>query len=367
MRKLLIITSMYTGHGHKSIAEALAERLSAYDDIEIKIIDGFSLMNRFEQYMAEYTYGPITRMPGKAWEWNFLAGQTFRKPVVSVVASMIRAKLLALLDSFRPDAILSAHPIFLATVLDVMDDAGQRIPLIAHEVDLIDITEYWYDPRIYRILAPSRESYECTIANVKEPDRVIEVGFPVRSRFMNVPAPAPHEGTVITVMSGSEGSGIIRAVVRVLLKRTDVHVNVICGRNKKLRKKLKKEFAEHYHGRLSVMGFVEDIQNVMIASDVLVMRASPNTAMEAVALNVPVILFGQLAGQEQHNPDLLQAHGLAKYCSVPEALPDCVRAMFADDGAEIRAMRAAQRAYAPVDSAAETAKLLDGFIKPLEK
>ena len=39
MRKLLIITSMYTGHGHKSIAEALAERLSAYDDIEIKIID----------------------------------------------------------------------------------------------------------------------------------------------------------------------------------------------------------------------------------------------------------------------------------------------------------------------------------------
>ena len=367
MRKLLIITSMYTGHGHKSIAEALAERLSAYDDIEIKIIDGFSLMNRFEQYMAEYTYGPITRMPGKAWEWNFLAGLTFRKPVVSVVASMIRAKLLALLDSFRPDAILSAHPIFLATVLDVMDDAGLRIPLIAHEVDLIDITEYWYDPRIYRILAPSRESYECTIDNVKEPDRVIEVGFPVRSRFMNVPAPAPHEGTVITVMSGSEGSGIIRAVVRVLLKRTDVHVNVICGRNKKLRKKLKKEFAEHYHGRLSVMGFVEDIQNVMIASDVLVMRASPNTAMEAVALNVPVILFGQLAGQEQHNPDLLQAHGLAKYCSVPEALPDCVRAMFADDGAEIRAMRAAQRAYAPVDSAAETAKLLDGFIKPLEK
>lgn len=367
MRKLLIITSMYTGHGHKSIAEALAERLSAYDDIEIKIIDGFSLMNRFEQYMAEYTYGPITRMPGKAWEWNFIAGLTFRKPVVSVVAAMIRAKLLALLDSFQPDAILSAHPIFLATVLDVMDDAGVRIPLIAHEVDLIDITEYWYDPRIDKVLAPSRESYECTIAHVKDPSRVIEVGFPVRSRFMNVPAPAPHEGTVVTVMSGSEGSGIIRAVVRVLLKRTDVRVNVICGRNKKLRKKLKKEFSEHYHGRLSVMGFVDDIQNVMVASDVLVMRASPNAAMEAVALNVPMILFGQLAGQELHNPDLLQAHGLAKYCSAPEALPDCVKALFANDGAEIRAMRAAQRAYAPVDCAAETAKLLDSLIKPLEK
>ena len=367
MRKLLIITSMYTGHGHKSIAEALAERLSAYDDMEVKIIDGFALMNRFEQYMAEYTYGPITRMPGKAWEWNFAAGMTFRKPVTTVVASMIRSRLLALLDSFQPDAILSVHPIFLASVLDVLQEAGLKIPLIAHEVDLVDITEYWFDPRIYRVLAPSRESYACTLAHVDDPDRVIEVGFPVRMRFMNVPAPAPHEGTVVTVMSGSEGSGIIRAVTRVLLKHTDVHVNVVCGRNRKLRKKLKKAFGEQYHGRLSVMGFVDDIQNVMAASDILILRASPNAAMEAVALNVPLILFGQLAGQEQHNPDLLQAHGVAVYCPQPDALPKCIADLFAGGGAKMEAMRAAQRAYAPVDSAAETAKLLNTLVVPRQK
>ena len=367
MRKLLIITSMYTGHGHKSIAEALAERLSAYDDIEVKIIDGFALMNRFEQYMAEYTYGPITRMPGKAWEWNFAAGQTFRKPVTAVVTSMIRARLLALLNSFQPDAILSAHPIFLASVLDVLQEAGLDIPLIAHEVDLVDITEYWYDPRIYRVLAPSREAYACTVAHVDNPDRVIEVGFPVRMRFMNVPAPAPHEGTVVTVMSGSEGSGILRAVTRVLLKHTDVHVNVVCGRNRKLRKKLKKALGEQYHGRLSVMGFVDDIQNVMVSSDILILRASPNAAMEAVALNVPVILFGQLAGQELHNPDVLQSHGVAVYCPQPEALPKCINELLADGGAKMEAMRAAQRAYAPVDSAAETARLLDKLIVPRQK
>ena len=367
MRKLLIITSMYTGHGHKSIAEALAERLSAYDDIEVKIIDGFALMNRFEQYMAEYTYGPITRIPGKAWEWNFAAGQTFRKPVTAVVTSMIRARLLALLNSVQPDAILSAHPIFLASVLDVLQEAGLDIPLIAHEVDLVDITEYWYDPRIYRVLAPSREAYACTVAHVDNPDRVIEVGFPVRMRFMNVPAPAPHEGTVVTVMSGSEGSGILRAVTRVLLKHTDVHVNVVCGRNRKLRKKLKKALGEQYHGRLSVMGFVDDIQNVMVSSDILILRASPNAAMEAVALNVPVILFGQLAGQEQHNPDVLQSHGVAVYCPQPEALPKCINELFANGGAKLEAMRAAQRAYAPVDSAAETARLLDRLIQPRQK
>lgn len=367
MRKLLIITSMYTGHGHKSIAEALAERLSAYEDMEVKIIDGFALMNRFEQYMAEYTYGPITRIPGKAWEWNFKAGMTFRKPVTVMVAAMIKTRLLALLDSFQPDAILSVHPIFLGTVLDVMKEAGRDIPLIAHEVDLVDITQYWYDPRIHRVLAPSQESYDCTVANVNDPGKVVQVGFPVRSRFFNVPTPPPHSGIVVTVMSGSEGSGSIRSVVRELLKHTDAHVNVVCGRNRKLRKKLKKAFGEKYHGRLSALGFIDDIQNVMAASDVLILRASPNAAMEAVVLNVPMILFGRLAGQELHNPDVLVAHGVAKYCPDPEKLPDCFHALFANDGAELEAMRRAQRNYVPGDSAADTAKLLNEMIRPAGK
>ena len=367
MRKLLVLTSLFTGHGHKSISDALEERLRAYGDIEVKTIDGFALMNRFEQYMAEYTYGPITRMPGKAWEWNFAVGQTFRKPVTKAVAAMIKARLLALLEAFRPDAILSVHPIFLGAVLDVLEEAGLRIPLIAHEVDLIDITDYWYDPRIYRVLAPSQEAYDCTVAHVDDPERVVKVGFPVRSRFIGVLTPPPHEGTVITVMSGAEGSGMIYPVVRMLLKHTDAHINVVCGRNKKLRKKLREAFGKKYHGRLNPLGFVEDIQNVMAASDVLVMRASPNTAMEAVALNVPVILFGQLAGQEMHNPDLLQAHGVARYCPEPKQLPDCVKALLADDKAQVKAMIAAQRAFAPTDAAAETAALLDRLILPLER
>ena len=46
MRRLLILTAEFTGHGHKSISDALIERLRKYGDIEIKVIDGFDLMNK---------------------------------------------------------------------------------------------------------------------------------------------------------------------------------------------------------------------------------------------------------------------------------------------------------------------------------
>lgn len=43
IKNILIISSDYTGHGHKSITEALCEEFAQYEDINVKVIDGFSL------------------------------------------------------------------------------------------------------------------------------------------------------------------------------------------------------------------------------------------------------------------------------------------------------------------------------------
>ena len=362
MKRILILSSLYTGHGHKSVSDALIERLEQYDDIEVRAIDGFELMNKVEQYIAERTYGPITRMPGKAWEWNYAAGEKLCKPVTKIVSSMIRTRLLALLEEFKPDAILSVHPMFIGSVLDVLEEAGLRIPFIAHEVDLVDIADYWFDPRIDLILAPSPESYDCTIAHGVPVDKVVQVGFPVRRRFVGEFPTSQHETKIITVMSGAEGSGMIYSVVRMLLTHTNAFVNVICGRNKKLTKRLRNAFGRKYRGRIRVYGFVNEIEDIIVDSDLLVMRASPNSVMEAIAMRVPVITFGQLAGQEQHNPELLEAHGVAKYCPEVSELPHCIKQMLQDDGIEIHAMRDAQRNYAPQDAASNTAALIYDWI-----
>ena len=368
MRRLLIISAEFTGHGHKSISDSLMERLAIYKDLEVRTIDGFDLMTRIEKVCAEKTYGPITRLPGKAWEMNYAAGMRFKKPLQRVIVALIRNKFEKLIEEFKPDCILSVHPIFLGSVLDILEDMNLHIPFVAHEADLIDIALQWFDPRIDLVLAPSQEAYDCTVEHGVAPARVRKVGFPVRSRFMGLTeraAKKTHDGLVVTIMSGSEGSGMIRAVAREILHGTDASVNVVCGRNKALRKKLRKALGQKYHGRMNAMGCVDKIQDVMCDSDILVMRASPNSVMEAVALNKPVIVFGQLAGQELHNPQMLESHGLVTYCPDPTRLPACIADLTADGGKKIEQMRASQRAYAPGDVTAETAKLLNDYIKPL--
>ena len=364
MRKLLIITALYTGHGHKSISDALEERLAAYPDLETLSIDGFDLMSKFQQVCAEKTYGPITRLPGKAWQLNYAAGMKLQTPVRIAIASMIRHHLEELILDFRPDCILTVHPVFIGSVIDVVEGMGLNIPVIAHEADLIDIANFWFDKRISLVLAPSKESYDCTVEHGVDPKRVRQVGFPVRKRFMDLRGveKPKHEGVNITIMSGSEGSGLISTVTHQLLRGTDAHINVICGRNKALRQKIRKAYGKRYFGRIRVLGFVENIQDIMMDSDVLIMRASPNSVLEAVALNIPVILFGQLAGQELHNPQLMEAHGIAAYCPEPDKLPAKIQTLFADNGALAKKMQACQRAYMPGDAAADTARLLDEVV-----
>ncbi len=369
MRRLLILTAEYTGHGHKSISDALTERLEAYSDLEIKCIDGFDLMDKIMKTCAEKTYGPITRMPGRAWEWNYAAGVKLKTPVQGVVRSMIRSRFTKLIEEFRPDCILSVHPIFIGTILDLLEEMHLDIPMIAHEADLVDIPEMWFDKRLSLVMAPSEEARECTIRHGIPAEKVITVGFPVRKRFMGLRSqemPKLEKAPTVTVMSGSEGSGSLKLVVKNLLRGTNAHVNVICGRNKALRKKMRKAFSREYYGRMNILGFVDEIQKIMEDSDILILRASPNSVMEGVALNKPVIMFGQLAGQELHNPDMVQKHGLGVYCPNPEELPECIRRLTENDCAQMKQIIAAQRAYAPEDAAEKTAEILNTYIRSHE-
>ena len=367
MSKLLIITALYTGHGHKSISDALEERFKAYPDVNILTIDGFDLMDKAMQVVAEKSYGPITRLPGKTWQFNYAVGTRYDKPLQAVVAALIRRRFHELIRDYQPDAVLSVHPVFLASVASLLEEMGLSTPLIAHEADLIDIASFWFDRRIRLLLCPSEESYRSSIEGGADPARTVQVGFPVRERFMGYRdrEMSLHSPVTVTIMSGSEGSGEIGVVARELLRSTDVQLNIVCGRNKALRRKLKKALGSQYYGRINVMGFVENIQKVMIDSDILVMRASPNSVMEAVALNIPVIVFGQLAGQELHNPDMMQAHGIVAYCPEPKRLAQLVRDMTKDGGKAMEEMRAAQRAYMPGDSAKDTAALLHEWLEKL--
>ena len=127
MKKILIISSEYTGRGHKSITDALCEQLNKYEDVEVSILEGFSMLGKVGIKISK-SYGPLTRTSKKAWDmtWKFVQHNT--DAVNKAIKTLISKKFPDIIDEEQPDVIVSVHPVFIGCILDVMEKKNINIP-----------------------------------------------------------------------------------------------------------------------------------------------------------------------------------------------------------------------------------------------
>jgi hypothetical protein len=137
-KKILVISSDNTGHGHKSIAESLQEKIGLNTHIDIHVIDGFALGGTALLNIGK-SYGPITRYSAQLWNaiWHFSARNSFL--VDKGVEMMIKNNFLALLNEVNPDLILSIHPNFNGSVINILRKENIHIPFGTLIADLVNI------------------------------------------------------------------------------------------------------------------------------------------------------------------------------------------------------------------------------------
>lgn len=151
----------------------------------------------------------------------------------------------------------------------------------------------------------------------------------------------------ILVMGGGEGVGSLSTICEALYKQlknegVDATICVVCGRNEKLKEELmtkdwdaldttikpsKRQRGKKIlrklllrkaknvralktdcpKGNVSVvgLGFVTNMAEYMVATDVLVTKAGPGTIAEAASLGLPIMITSFLPGQEAGNVDIV--------------------------------------------------------------
>lgn len=351
-KNILIISSHYTGHGHKSITDSLNEQFSKYyPDINIHVIDGFALGGNVGLRVGKL-YGSVTRNAKELWKliWDI----SLRKPalVCELVEVVIRDNFLKVLASVKPDLILCVHPNFNGSVLNILEEYKIKIPFVTLLADLISITPLWADPRADYTLCPTTESkYKCLEFGVSEQQLKV-VGFPVRSRFyQNMDESASvnfynnERPLECLIMSGGEGVGNMSRIAQILLDNFNCHVKIIAGRNAVLRRRLENTLLEKYGSKVEIYGFTENVQDLMSTADIAFTRGSPNVMMEAVSCNVPLVITGALPGQEEGNPAYLEKYNLGVVCKELRKLKGIVTDLLADNAEKLNNIKKSQREY----------------------
>ncbi len=201
----------------------------------------------------------------------------------------------------RLDAIVSTFPFGAAP--QVCRDSAIRTYTV--------ITDYalharWLHPFTDKYYVATEELKE-QIVNRGVPRNCIEVsGIPIREAFYEE-EPLRGNGfsesldmkrqTVLLLAGSFHVDREIIETVNAILALGGCQLAVVCGRNEKLRMKLR----EHCPAQpdLHIFGFVENMHELMAVSTCIVTKAGGLTLSEALVLRIPLFIFSRSAGRKE--------------------------------------------------------------------
>jgi processive 1,2-diacylglycerol beta-glucosyltransferase len=127
----------------------------------------------------------------------------------------------------------------------------------------------------------------------------------------------PDKFTVL-IVTGSFGIGPIEQIADSL--REEAQVIAVCARNQELFQRLTKKNYPH----LKIFGFVDNIQELMAVSDVIITKPGGLTTSEVLAMELPPLFICAIPGQETVNAQYLYSEGISRPAAGTRAIKDIV-------------------------------------------
>ncbi|TRZ49654.1 hypothetical protein D4Q80_01630 [bacterium] len=327
----IIITYASAGAGHFKAAEAIAEYFKeSSPDLEIKLIDALDYTSPY--FKNSYIRGYNLLVNHATWAWavafyltSFKPLLFFINPVHAAINRLNSGKLVNFLIKERPDFVISTHflPSQITSALKKEHKIDAKLFTVITD---FGVHPFWLaeDTDIYAVAS----DYTSRILNREGvgKNKIIVTGIPIEKKFLHEFNRIelsrkfgldPDKFTVL-IVTGSFGIGPIEQIADSLHK--EAQVIAVCARNQKLYRRLnKKNYPE-----LKVFGFVDNIQELMAASDVIITKPGGLTTSEVLAMELPPLFICAIPGQETVNAQYLYAEGIARAATGVEAIKDII-------------------------------------------
>ena len=318
MKKIIIISSEYTGHGHKSVHTAIVEGFERLykDKIECKVINGFKLGD-LELVAMERLYNVCIKYFPNMWGKFFNLSNNDSGSVNRKITRKIRRRLLKKIEQYKPDLILSVHPLFNGSVLDILKKYHPEIKFYTLITDIVSVTHIWLDNRVDKIISPSIEASNFIAENGVDKDKILTFGIPERENFTaaysnieDLRKNTNLNGKLkVLLLNNSERSKRIFYIIRKLHEKYDCDVTVVCGRNKNNYKRIKRRL-RNYQKEVNVIGYSKELFKLLQDNDILITRCGSLSIVEGINCLIPIVSMGALKGQEEGTPIYLEENGM---------------------------------------------------------
>ncbi|MCX5700344.1 MAG: glycosyltransferase [Candidatus Omnitrophica bacterium] len=313
----VLIAHASAGAGHRRAAEAVYDYLkSAHPDYGLKLIDVLDKTNALFRFNNTVGYSVLVKYAVGGWNFAFWLTQykLFRfisSPLATFINNINSVSFIRYLIRKNPDVIISTHflPSNIAGLLKRHRKIKSKLVTVITD---FGVHPYWINKYTDLYVVASEFTKKRLLAEGVKPELIKVFGLPFHPKFtqqfdrralatkLDI---SPDKFTVL-LMTGSFGIGPLEKAAELL--SVDVQVLVICASNKKLYKRLLKKNLPN----VEVYGYIDNTEELMAVSDLIVSKAGGSTIAEVVNMDLVPIFIAVIPGQEAGNIQALKEFGV---------------------------------------------------------
>ncbi len=218
----------------------------------------------------------------------------------------LRGYIQRFIESEKPDAIVSVHPMLNHMIQRWISEQNLQIPCYTFVTDPFPpFWKGWASGYVTRYFVLTDQAGAGLADDGVEPERIERVSMPLGPGFHTrgpeeiaaLRSGLDVEGETILVNGGARGGGRLRRLAQAVLDAAPTaNILVVCGHNDRVRRSLDKLDER----RLQTFGFVSDIHRLIGAADLVITKPGALSTYETLASTVPAVLtaVGGLMPQE---------------------------------------------------------------------
>ena len=310
MKKVLILTAGF-GDGHNAAARNVRDALEqTSSDVEVTVADLYERSYKKLNTIAKKAYLGAVRYAPQLWGGFFKLLD--HAPWLADGRGLVgmHRSLVQLLEETQPDCVVSTYPAYGSLIQALYRDHCERpFRFITIITDARSVHSLWYRAGSDRFVVCDEATAEGLRNAGVEKESIAALGFPVSPLFAAPPADLPTRPTygqmlrvLYVINTGKKKCG--KAIDR-LLAIPNVELTVTVGRYSELKAKLARRAREH-DGRLHLLGWTNQMPQLLMRSHVVIGKAGGAAVQEAIAAKCPMIINQVIPGQEEGNANIIR-------------------------------------------------------------
>jgi processive 1,2-diacylglycerol beta-glucosyltransferase len=324
----ILVLSASVGAGHMRAAQAveLALRQVAPPDAEVRNVDILTLTNAaFRRIYGSAYLDLVNKAPHVLGYIYDLMDQprgprSRRDRLRLLVEKLNLRKFTELLVGQPPwDIIVNTHFLPAEIIASLKRQGTLDVPQITVTTDF-ETHRLWVNApcELYTTATPEGAAYLHSWGVPEASTRV--TGIPIHPVFSQEKDPRDcrrrqglaEDRPVLLQLAGGFGVGPIEKLYRGLLaiESPSLHIVVVSGKNEAIRQQLTGIDVPARH-RATVLGFTDQIDELMCAADVVLTKPGGLTSSEILARGAAMAIVNPIPGQESRNSDYLLENGAA--------------------------------------------------------